>query len=82
MSMRGFRVQESPPEFTELMREDLLYRLECARESGYLNLTYHLWPEIPNEASSRLRAFGHAPARVRSRRFNFDSVSAVRNPGL
>jgi hypothetical protein len=40
---------EEETEQAEVNVEDLTYRLECACDSGYLNITYNQWPEMPDQ---------------------------------
>lgn len=58
------RAKVVPLELTEAKREDLLHHLSCARETGYLNLTFHQWPELPPEVGPDLQCgCGKASAR-------------------
>uniref|UniRef100_A0A061SBZ1 Leucine rich repeat protein n=1 Tax=Tetraselmis sp. GSL018 TaxID=582737 RepID=A0A061SBZ1_9CHLO len=50
---------EVAAEVPEEAKEDLMYRLSAAQDSGFLNMTYNLWPDQPPpEVSDFLRTKG------------------------
>mmetsp|Transcript_7853 Transcript_7853/g.22426 ORF Transcript_7853/g.22426 Transcript_7853/m.22426 type:complete len:942 (+) Transcript_7853:237-3062(+) len=57
--LRGQGDQVTTPALTEAIREDLNHRLACAHDSGYLNLTYNQWLELPEQVASFLKHQGH-----------------------